>query len=80
MRMNSVLWNRPTYLVAIVAMLAAMAAAVPVLANDSREGSDSRNASTVALEKRIAAGDLEYRDPRTGDVVVATPARIAELR
>ena len=80
MRMNSLLWARFMYLVAIVMMSAVMAAAVPVFADDSRDGSESRNATVVALEKRIAAGDLEYRDSRTGEIVVATPERIAALR
>ncbi len=34
----------------------------------------------IALDERIAAGDLKYRDSRTGEVVVATHARIAMLR
>jgi len=32
------------------------------------------------LAERIAAGDLEYRDARTGEVVVATAERVAEIR
>lgn len=32
------------------------------------------------LEERIAAGDLEYRDARTGEVVVATAERVAVIR
>ena len=34
----------------------------------------------IALEERVAAGDLEYRDSRTGEVVVATKGGIALLR
>ena len=32
------------------------------------------------LEERIAAGDLQYRDSRTGEVVVATQERIDAMR
>lgn len=44
---------------------------------DAAEG--GRSLATI-LEERIAAGDLEYRDSRTGEVVVATAERVAELR
>jgi hypothetical protein len=43
----------------------------------SDDGSGDRAA---LMQERIAAGDLEYRDPRTGEVVVATEERVAELR
>ncbi|MGD8441730.1 MAG: hypothetical protein PVG53_14455 [Holophagae bacterium] len=38
--------------------------------------------ATVAalLEARIAAGDLHYRDTRTGEVVLATETRVDEIR
>ena len=38
--------------------------------------------TTVAalLEARVAAGDLQYRDTRTGEVVPATEARVNEIR
>jgi hypothetical protein len=34
----------------------------------------------ISLEKHLAAGDLEYRDPSTGEIVVATRDRIDALR
>jgi len=52
----------------------------PVLADDSRHGSDGRPASMIVLEERIEAGDLKYRDSRTGEIVVATRERIDALR
>lgn len=34
----------------------------------------------ISLEKHLGAGDLEYRDPSTGEIVVATQDRIDALR
>jgi hypothetical protein len=51
----------------------------PVFAADSRNAGDGMSLQQV-LEDRIAAGDLEYRDARTGEVVVATADRVAALR
>ena len=74
-------WSaRPSFCAAIVLTVTAMILVTPVLAGDSRDGSDGRPASMIVLEERIAAGDLKYRDSRTGEVVVATRERIDALR
>ncbi len=57
-----------------------MALATPVFAADSRQPGDVRSASAIALDDHIAAGDLKYRDTRTGEIVVATRERIDALR
>ena len=74
-------WSaRPSFCAAIVLTVTAMILVTPVLADDSRDGSDGRPASMIVLEERIAAGELKYRDSRTGEVVVATRERIDALR
>ncbi len=51
-----------------------------VRADEGVAGDNSRLTTAAVLEQRIAAGDLEYRDPSTGEIVVATQDRIDELR
>lgn len=65
---------------AVLLTVAAMVLVTPVFADDSRYPGDDRSAVAVALEERVAAGDLKYRDSHTGEVVVATYAGIALLR
>lgn len=57
-----------------------MVLVAPVFADDSGDRGDNRPASMIVLEERIAAGDLKYLDPRTGEVVVADYSRVALLR
>lgn len=57
-----------------------MVIAASAFADEPRYPGDDRSASVIALEERIAAGDLKYLDSRTGEVVVATDAGIALLR
>lgn len=59
---------------------AVMVPAAPVVADDTRDRADGRSASVVLLEERIAAGDLKYHDPRTGEIVVADYSRVALIR
>lgn len=65
-----------------VRVLAALVVTVFILAGvpASADGVDGSRSLATILEERIEAGDLEYRDSRTGEVVVATPERVAELR
>jgi len=65
---------------ATILTVAVLAIVSPVVADDAWDGGVVRSASAIALEERIAAGDLKYRDSRTGEVVVATHARVAVLR
>lgn len=53
---------------------------VGVTATASGDAPEPRSAVMAALDERIAAGDLQYRDPRTGEVVVATEEGISFLR
>lgn len=55
-------------------LVALACVAPPAMSADSGEG------AAALLSKRIAAGDLKYRDNRTGEVVIATEARVAEIR
>ncbi len=57
-----------------------MVLVTPVLAEDSWNAGDGRSALATELDKRIAAGDLKYRDPATSQVVVATQERVDRLR
>jgi len=41
---------------------------------------ETRVTTAALLEERIAAGNLEYRDARTGEIVVATAERVAAIR
>lgn len=65
---------------AILLMVTAMVSVTPVFATDSRIPGDDRPASVIALEERVAAGDLQYRDARTGEIVAATAERVADIR
>mgnify|MGYP001829250584 CR=1 FL=1 len=65
---------------AIVFTATVVALVTPVVADDSWDGTHGRPASMILLEERIAAGDLKYHDPRTGEVVVADYSRVALLR
>ena len=76
MKMNSRLWMGILCHVPVVLMVVCMASIAPVFAEDAEAG----NAVAKALEQRIEAGDLQYRDPSTGQVVLATEERIAALR
>lgn len=49
-------------------------------AGERSVGNESGLTTAAVLEQRIAAGDLKYRDPGTGEVVVATQDRIDALR
>lgn len=64
----------------ICGVLALSAAAAYAGADGSHGGVEARLTTATVLEKRIAAEDLEYRDPSTGEVVVATRGRIDALR
>ncbi|MCU0304342.1 MAG: hypothetical protein MUC56_09835 [Thermoanaerobaculales bacterium] len=63
--------GRARRLMCLLMVLGAAAAAV---------AGESASPLVVALEARVAAGDLEYRDPQTGQVVLATAERVAALR
>ena len=76
MKTNSRLWTGILCHVPVVLMVVCMASIAPVFASDAETG----NAVAKALEQRIEAGDLQYRDPSTGQVVLATEERIAALR
>jgi len=65
---------------AVLLTLSAVILVTPVLADDSWQGGEGRSASAIALDQRIAAGDLKYLDSRTGEIVVASHGRIAMLR
>ncbi len=54
--------------------------AAPVLAAGLGDHDGAVADATTALEARIAAGDLEYRDPATREIVIATAERVADLR
>jgi hypothetical protein len=62
--------------VAVALMVTCGAFALPALADDSARVSKNR----LSLEERIDAGDLKYRDPQTGEIVVATAERVAAIR
>ena len=66
--------------VAIFLTATAMVTVAPVFADDSRYPGEGRSLAAIVLDERVAAGDLTYRDTRTGEVVVATYAAIALLR
>ncbi len=80
MRKNTRMPVRPYCCAAILLTVAAMVLVTPVIAADSSNPGDGRSASAIALDERVAAGDLKYRDPSTGEVVVATRDRIDALR
>lgn len=67
-------WRSRTALIgaAVVAALSCMV--TPLVSAEDGEG------ILALLERRVAAGDLTYRDNRSGEVVVATEARVAEIR
>jgi len=71
---------RPHCFAAILLTVTSMVFVTPVFAVDPRIPGDGRPASVIALEERVAAGDLEYRDARTGEIVVATAERVTALR
>jgi hypothetical protein len=71
---------RPYCCAAILLTVTAMVFVAPVIAADSSNPGDGRSASAIALDERVVAGDLKYRDSTTGEVVVATAERIAALR
>ena len=62
--------------VSITILTMCVLSAGPAAADDPTAGVDR----WTILEQRIAAGDLEYRDPKTGAIVVATEEGIAFLR
>jgi hypothetical protein len=80
MRKNTRMPMRPYCCAAILLTVTAMVLVTPVIAADSSNPGAGRSASAIALDERVAAGDLKYRDSRTGEVVVATYAGIATLR
>jgi len=80
MRKNTQISMCPGCRTAVLLTVTAMVLVTPVFAADSGIQGDGRPASEIALEERVAAGDLKYRDSRTGEVVVATYAGIALLR
>lgn len=64
---------------AILLTVTALLAVTPIFAGDLWIPGDGMSLQQV-LAERIAAGDLEYRDARTGEVVVATAERVGALR
>ncbi|MEX1310919.1 MAG: hypothetical protein AB1Z65_10900 [Candidatus Sulfomarinibacteraceae bacterium] len=72
MKKKSCVRPQTVYLVAVVVMVVASMPS-PAAAGDGMS-------LQQVLENRIAAGDLEYRDARTGEVVVATQERIDAMR
>jgi len=62
--------------VSIIVVVAVVTLALPGFAGEPR-AAQSREAM---LAERIEAGDLKYRDPNTGEVVVATQERVDTLR
>jgi hypothetical protein len=79
MRKKVQLSMRPSCGAAVLLTVTAMLFVTPVFAGDLRIPGERMSRQQV-LEERIAAGDLEYRDPSTGEVVVATRGRIDALR
>jgi hypothetical protein len=63
--------------IAVVVLVACTVTAPPALAGEPQTG---ERPLMAMLQERIAAGDLEYRDPATNEVVVATHERVAALR
>jgi len=49
-------------------------------ADERPDAGATRVMTATLLEERIAAGDLEYRDAGTGEIVVATAERVAAIR
>ena len=49
-------------------------------ADGPSSGGTPQATAAALLEARIAAGDLQYRDTKTGEVVLATEARVNEIR
>ena len=76
MKKTTRLSARPSCCAAVLLTLMATVVVMPASADDPGD----RSTVAMALEERIAAGDLKYRDSRTGEVVVATEERIAALR
>lgn len=76
MQNNSGDWPRTMCRVAVAVIVVCGAVALPAIANDDQQ----TRAIGASLEERIAAGDLQYRDSRTGEVVVATAERVADIR
>lgn len=76
MKMNSGSVPAAVGRLAVTMIVVCGTVALPALADDA-PGAQNRAA---LLEERISAGDLAYRDSRTGEVVVATAERIAALR
>lgn len=62
--------------VSIILAVVVVALALPGFAEEPR-AEQSREAM---IAERIQAGDLKYRDPKSGEVVVATQERIDALR
>lgn len=69
-------WPAAVGRIAVMMIVVCGTIALPALADDVHGAPDR----AAALEERINAGDLKYRDSRTGEVVVATAERIAALR
>ena len=70
---NTRMWPTVEHSISVIAIVVLLAVAVPALAGDS----DQKAVGTPTLEARlaahIAAGDLQYRDPATNEVVVVFP-------
>jgi hypothetical protein len=64
----------------VCGILAVGISVAPARADERFDGGDSHLTAAAVLDQRIAAGDLEYRDPSTGEIVVATEDRIDALR
>jgi hypothetical protein len=61
-------------------MLVILVACAPAWAGGNNGNAGTGLTAAEVLEARIASGDLEYRDPQTGHIVVATAERVAEIR
>ena len=76
MQINLANWPWAVCRVAAMVIVTFGAFVLPAVADDV-QGTQKTGAS---LDDRISAGDLKYRDSRTGEIVVATAERVATLR
>lgn len=76
MQMKTGDWLRTVCRFAAMVIVTCGTIALPAVADDVH-GPQKPGAT---LEERISAGDLKYRDSRTGEIVVATAERVAVLR
>lgn len=74
MQLTNRVWSRSLLGFAILLMLSGVTA---VVSADEAAPAPTR---MEILAQHIEAGDLEYHDSKTGEIVVATEARVAEIR